>query len=184
MNNEALERRLQAINALMTFSYGSLWIVGENIWKEKLVPHGYDAGSTRIAHPGICLQYANEGDRLHAAVPMLYGTSSRSRSRPAYEVKNFFNEKGEEDHVSYFGGCFGAVPIEIEKIGCRRVVDTDLPGACNALSKQKQERLRAIAAKRDEELKNVMRPNGGRRQLNTKEVDELRNFVRKHLAIA
>ncbi len=181
MENESLERRLKAINALMSFSYGSLWIVGENIWKAKLVSRGYDANSTRIAHPGICLQNALGRDCLHAVVPMLHGTSGKVR--PAYTIKNFFNEKGEEEHISYFGSQFGAVPIEIEKVGGRRVLDSDFPGVRSDMSKQQQRKLRMIEEKRDEGLKNVMRPNEGRRQLNMVEVSELRKFARRYLAI-
>ena len=182
MENEALERRLRAINTLMSFSYGSLWIVGENIWKSKLVPRGYDANSTRVAHPGICVQKAEAKDKIHAVVPMLYGTSGKTS--PAYQIRNFFNEEGEEKHICYFGVHFGAVPIEIEKIRARRILDTDLPGVRNGLSKQELKKIKKIEMKRSEEQKNIVRPNRARNQLNTCEVAELRAFIRRHLSIA
>ncbi len=182
MGNEALERRLRAINKLMSFNYGSLWIVGENIWKAKLVPRGYDVNSTRIAHPGICIQNAESEDKIHAVIPMLHGTSGKTY--PAYQIRNFFNEKGEENHICYFGVRFGAVPIEVERIGARRILDTDLPGIRERLSKQDLKRIKKIEMKRSEEQKNIVRPNDARRQLNTCEVAELRVFVRRHLSIA
>lgn len=182
MENESLDRRLRAINALMSFSYGSLWIVGENIWKSKLVSRGYDVNSTRVAHPGICVQNAESNDKIHAVVPMLHGTSGKTS--PAYQIRNFFNEEGEENHVCYFGVHFGAVPIEIGKIGARRILDTDLPGVRDGLSKQELKKIKKIEVKRSEEQKNIVRPNKARRQLNTCEIAELRAFVRRHLSIA
>lgn len=182
MGNEALERRLRAINMLMSFSYGSLWVVGENIWKSKLVSRGYDANSTRVAHPGICVQDAGSEDKIHAVVPMLHGTSGKTS--PAYQIRNFFNEEGEENHICYFGVRFGAVPIEIEKIRARRILDTDLPGVRDGLSKQELKKIKKIEMKRREIQKNIVRPNEARRQLNTYEVAELRAFVRRYISIA
>ena len=118
MENESLTRRLKAINALMSFSYGSLWVVGENIWKEKLVAKGYDLNSNRREHPGVCIQGSFGTEQLHVAIPMLYGTSGRMN--PAYTITNFYNDPKDKRHVTYFGAYFGAVPIEITKIGTRK----------------------------------------------------------------
>ena len=182
MENESLTRRLKAINALMSFCYGSLWIVGENIWKAKLAAKGYDIGSNRVVHPGICIQGAVGGEQLHSVVPMLYGTSGKMS--PAYRVTNFFNDPREKDHITYFGAYFGAVPIEVDKVGSRRVLDSDFPEVKKTLSKQEMARQSVIQEKRDEAVKDIVRPNTARRQLNTWETTELKNFTRRYLSIA
>jgi len=182
MENESLTRRLKAINALMSFSYGSLWIVGENIWKAKLTTKGYDLDSNRVAHPGICIQGAAGGEQLHSVVPMLYGTSGKMT--PAYRVTNFFNDPHETEHITYFGSYFGAVPIEVDKVGSRRVLDSDFPEVKKTLSKQELVRQSTMQAKRDEALKDIVRPNAARRQLNIWETAELRDFARRYLSIA
>lgn len=182
MQDESLTRRLKAINALMSFSYGSLWIVGENIWKAKLGSKGYDLASNRISHPGICIQGAVGGERLHSVVPMLYGTSGKMF--PAYRITNFFNDQNDAEHVTYFGSYFGAVPIEVDKVGARRVLDLDFPEVKKALSKQELSRQSAIQEKRDEALKEIIRPNVARRQLNAWETAELKKFTRRYLSIA
>ena len=182
MENESLTRRLKAINELMRFNYGSLWIVGENIWKAKLAAKGYDLDSNRVAHPGICIQGAVGGEQLHSVVPMLYGTSGKMS--PAYQVTNFFNDPREKEHITYFGSYFGAVPIEVDKVGSRRVLDSDFPEVKKTLSKQEMARQSVIQEKRDEAVKDIVRPNAARRQLNTWETAKLKNFTRQYLSIA
>ena len=182
MENESLARRLKAINALMSFNYGSLWIVGENIWKAKLAAKGYDLGSDRVAHPGICIQGAGGGEHLHSVVPMLYGTSGKIK--PAYAIKDFFNDPKEREHITYFGSYFGAVPIEVSKVGSRRVLDSDILEVRETLSKQEMAKQRVFQEERNDTLKDIVRPNTARRQLTTYETAELRNFTRRYLSIA
>lgn len=174
-------RRQKAICKLMQFAYGSLWVVGENIWKEKLASRGYDANSNRLVHPGICLQGATGSDCLHSVVPMLHGTSNRTY--PAYKVTNFFNKLGEEKHISYFGYKFGAVPIEIERIGAGRVIATDFSEEEHDDFKIGKKIQQMMEAKRNAQLKDIVRQNSNRPQLNCDEVAELRRFARRFLSI-
>ena len=117
--NESLERRLEAIGQLVKFSFGSLWTVGENLWKRMLVPKGYDAKSTRDGHPGICVRETSHDVGLHSTVQMWYGTSNMKN--PAYKIENFYNstKEKEKEHVTYFGH-FQAVPIPISALGSER----------------------------------------------------------------
>lgn len=182
MENEALARRLKAINRLISFNYGSLWNVGENIWKAKLVAKGYDLASDRVSHPGICVQGASGREHLHSVIPMLFGTSGKMT--PAYQVINFFNDPRETEHITYFGSYFGAVPIEVEKLRPRQVLDSDFTEVRKTLSRQEKARQRILQKKRNEALKNIVRANDKRKQLNAGETAELRNFMRRYLSIA
>ena len=181
MQDESLIRRLKAINALMSFDYGSLWVVGENIWKAKLGAKGYDLASNRIAHPGICIQGATGGERLHSVVPMLYGTSGRMS--PAYQVINFFNNSKDAKHITYFGSYFGAVPIEVNNIGSRRVLDSDIPKSRSVKLDGGRARKHLMKAARDEKLKDMIRPNAGKSHLTVSELEGLRNFTRRYISI-
>lgn len=147
MNNETLTRRLQAIRLLMDISFGSLWIVGEKLWQEKLVSFGYDRRSTRCGHPGICVRGDAEDAGLHATVPMWYGTSRRKE--PSYQVRNFFNESGraEQAHVTYFGH-FQAVQIDLRHMGSRPVKNSVRPNAGRPrLEQQEIENLKSFMRK-------------------------------------
>ncbi len=180
MNNETLTRRLQAIRQLMDISFGSLWIVGEKLWQEKLVPFGYDRRSTRCGHPGICVRGNAEDAGLHATVPMWYGTSRRKD--PSYQVRNFFNESGraEQAHVTYFGH-FQAVQIDLRHMGSRPVTDSDFRH-WNPSVRRRDER-RGVLSKQEEAMKNIVRPNAGRPRLEQQEIENLKSFMRENLSL-
>ena len=62
--DDYLARRLQAICKLLKFDFGSLWWVGENIWKEKLGGR-YFQREDRVHLPAICLATSQPEPCLH-----------------------------------------------------------------------------------------------------------------------
>jgi len=180
MENEALTRRLRCLCQLMSFGYGTLWIVGENLWKDELIPKGYDSESTRIAHPGICIQESGADAGLHATVPMWYGTSNKKST--SYQIYNFFNIAGDESHITYFGH-YQAVPIGLEHVGARSVIDSDFSEVRKELEGGTKAKLDKIAKQRQDKLKGLLLANEGRKELRPGEKQELRAFIRKNLAI-
>ncbi len=119
MNDDYLTRRLQAICKLIKFDFGSLWFVGENIWKDKL-GSAYHQREDRTRHPAICLATSQPEQCLHAAVKMWHGTTPKGGkdarlidAGKRFVMENFDN-KGD-GHLTMFGH-FNAVPIEIENV--------------------------------------------------------------------
>ena len=180
MENGALTRRLRCLCQLMKFGYGTLWVVGENLWKERLIVKGYDKDSTRTGHPGICVQESTEDSGLHATVPMWYGTSNKRNI--AYRVYNFFNKSGEENRITYFGH-YQAVPIGLEHIGSRQIIDSDFSEVRNEMESGTRSKLDRIALKRQEKQKNLLMVNDGKKELKPCEISELRSFIRKNLSL-
>ena len=102
MEESALSRQLKMFAVFNMFGYGSLWFVGENIWKAKL-PESYVQREDRVEHPAICLQNGATDCGIHVAVPMWYGTTPRKDSEKdqrlihagkRYVLKNFNNDVG------------------------------------------------------------------------------------------
>lgn len=157
------ERRMNAVCQLMNFGFGSLWTVGENIWKAKLRPQGYDENSNRVGHPGICVE-ENRAE-VRESVYMLYGTSNKSE--PAYALMNFYNEGAMEHHKTYFGH-YQAVPIELKYVGrCMPQYASNDPELRDKLKCRQM---------------NSVWQNRRRPQLTPTECSELKGFYRKYLA--
>ena len=95
----SLEKALQTHLWLGTFTYGSLWTLGENLVKVALRWHGYDQKSTREGHPGICTKGLPADAGIHAMIQMWYGTSNRTE--PSYQVRNFYGD--DKEHTTFFG---------------------------------------------------------------------------------
>lgn len=166
MNETSLSRRMQAFAILNLFGYGSLWVVGENIWKAKL-PECYVQRENRMEHPAICVQNESVDRGIHAAVPMWYGTTLDTdrrrhlglvRAGKRYVLKNFYNNPKEAKHRTMFGD-FRPVPIEKEYLG-----------------------ISSIVMKSDEKRKNMIRRNTAR-CLDAHEKEELRRFTRVFFAL-
>ena len=166
MNETSLSRRMQAFAILNLFGYGSLWVVGENIWKAKL-PEYYVQREDRMEHPAICVQNDSADSGIHAVVPMWYGTTLHGdrekdkrlvREGKRYAVKNFYDDTNDKCHITMFGN-FKPVPIEKD---------------CYDLS--------SAATKNEERRKNKIWRNT-KRCLDVHELDGLRRFSRRFLAI-
>ena len=163
MEDVYLDRRLKAILAL-SCGFGSLWNVGENLWKKELPP-SYVQREDREGHPGICLGTARETCALHAAVSMWHGTTpSREKDFDLiargvrYVVKDFYSD--DPNHKTMFGH-FSAIPIQVTAIDAAPKAD---------------ERLSV------DQKKNTVRPNLNR-VLSQKEKEELRAFARRFYSI-
>ena len=187
MKETALSRRMKAFAMLNLFGYGSLWFVGENIWKEKL-PESYVQREDRDVHPAICLQGGNVECGIHAAVPMWYGTTPRMdkekdrqlvQTGKRYVLKNFNNNPDDAEHLTMFGS-FRAVPIEKDRVGRDVTLAGDFEEGRKQVGKPTRERLEH---ERKERNRNMIRLNTARR-LNSQELDELRRFTRKFVSLA
>jgi hypothetical protein len=65
--------RLQALlNACLDVSFGTLWWIREDLWKER--NPAYDQESEKIAHPGVSIRSSPPAG-LYEFVPVLHGTS-------------------------------------------------------------------------------------------------------------
>jgi hypothetical protein len=67
------KRYVQMLRTVFDFSFGTLWWIGESLWKETLRGR-YDQHSTRNAHPGLMLLRVPVEDR-YSMVPILHGSS-------------------------------------------------------------------------------------------------------------
>lgn len=166
MNKTALNRRLEMFATLNVFGYGSLWFVGENIWKVKL-PTSYVQREDRAEHPGICLQNASADGGVHAVAPMLYGSTLHMdrektlrlvRLGVLYVVTNFTGSEKDTKHKTKFGDFR---PVMIEKSYFGRD---------------------GVALKDAEKRKNMIRLNKNRK-LDVREMDELKRFTRKFISL-
>lgn len=188
MNDDYLTRRLQAICKLLKFDFGSLWFVGENIWKEKLGGR-YFQREDRTSHPAICLATEQPEPCLHAAVKMWHGTTPGGRNdermietRKRFVIKNFDN-KGD-GHRTMFGH-FSAVPIEIDNVHAhppRILKEEDEAPNSNRERQSKQSRFRAEEDRR-RKLKSVIVANDSGRTMSDSEKEELRDFARRFYSI-
>ena len=93
------------------FSFGSIWVVGEELWREKL-PSGYGE-SGREMHPGLCVNPSNM-TMLSATVMMLFGTHSHDYLRPEFSVQELW---GDGDSRSCNFGAFPPVGLDPMKYG-------------------------------------------------------------------
>ncbi len=69
----------EALPSLFDFSFGTLWWVREDLWKESFSQENqpYDLASPRSAHPGVALrEETQENLDIFEFVPMLYGSSN------------------------------------------------------------------------------------------------------------
>lgn len=160
MKEAALSRRMRLFAMLDVFGYGSLWFVGENIWKAKL-PASYVQREDRLGHPGICLQNASADGGVHAVAPMLYGSTLHMdrektlrlvRLGVLYVVTNFTGKDAERK--TKFGDFR---PVMIEK---------------NLLGRDRKD---------DEKRKNMIWRND--RELTAREMDELKRFTRRFISL-
>ncbi len=163
MEDVSLERKLRAI-LTCSCGFGSLWRVGENLWK-KVLPPSYVQREDRVEHPGICLGTSRETCVLHAAVSMWHGTTPSREidfvliaKGMRYVIKDFYND--EPNHKTMFGH-FSAVPIQVTSVDAA-------PNAASRLSVDQK--------------KNSLRPNHNRK-LSPKEKEELRAFARRFYSI-
>lgn len=186
MNDDLLSRRLQAICKLIKFDFGSLWFVGENIWKDKL-RSAYHQREDRTSHPAICLATTQPEQCLHAAVQMWHGTTPKGGidarlidAGKRFVLKDFSNSG--DDHLTMFGH-FNAVPIEIENVHAhppRVFTDEEVDGEGERQSKQS--RLRAEEDRR-RKLKSIIVANDSGRRMTDEEKEELRKFTRRFYSI-
>ena len=95
----ALQRRMDAILKLNIFLFGSIWAVGEELWKQAL-PLGYDGESVREMHPGLCTRPPSAA-MISATVMMLFGSHSREGRRRSFIVDDPLDEG--DTHPCYFG---------------------------------------------------------------------------------
>ncbi len=190
MDDDYLTRRLQAICKLIKFDFGSLWFVGENIWKDKL-GSAYHQREDRTSHPAICLATSQPEKCLHAAVKMWHGTTPKSgkdeqliKAGWRFVLENFGNEteKGLKSHKTMFGH-FDAVPIEIENVHAHPPrVFTDEEVDDEGERQSKQSRFRAEEDRR-RKLKSIIVANDSGRRMTDEEKEELRKFTRRFYAI-
>ena len=103
------QRWLETIKVTDYAAFGTLWIVEEGIWKDKLDRQGYDKKSIRQGHPGCSIRPQRLNFNLNAVIRMLYGTSNARKD--AVIVKNVCNEPDE--HLTYFGH-FGPVAVALQ----------------------------------------------------------------------
>ncbi len=70
------KRVSQLLNACIDMSFGTVWRIREELWKETFLLQGqaYDLESTRHWHPGLSLRVAPLTS-VHEYVPMLHGSS-------------------------------------------------------------------------------------------------------------
>lgn len=186
MEESALSRQLKMFAVFNMFGYGSLWFVGENIWKAKL-PESYVQREDRVEHPAICLQNGATDCGIHVAVPMWYGTTPRKDSEKdqrlihagkRYVLKNFNNDPDDADHSTMFGS-FRPVPIEREYLGRDIVLASDFAEGRKQVGKLTRER---VENERRERYKNIMRRNTARK-LSSEELERLRRFTRAFLSL-
>ena len=102
LNFDESQRCLQLCEWTGRFSLGSLWCVGENLWKQSL-PKFYDQKSDRVSHPGVCIDAPNKG--IHATVSMLDGTHSRDYHKPLVSFR-----LDDSTGLTYFGH-FGPIKM-------------------------------------------------------------------------
>lgn len=89
-------RLIKAFATLNVAPFGSLWRVPEEFWKRSF-GESYALNNTRRDHPGCSLRKHNT---TLGPIPMLHGTSQRSRTRICVVVKNIYGQP----HTTYFGG--------------------------------------------------------------------------------
>ena len=187
MKETVLSRQLKMFAVFNMFGYGSLWFVGENIWKAKL-PESYVQREDRVEHPAICLQNGATDCGIHVAVPMWYGTTLRKDSEndqrliqagKRYVLKNFNNDPNDADHDTMFGS-FRPVPIEKDYLGRDIVLASDFEEGRKQVGKLTRER---VENERRERYKNIIRRNTARK-LNLEELERLRRFTRVFLSLS
>ena len=85
-------RKLELICKLGLFPFGSIWAVGEKLWREVLPSDQYDQDSGREMHPGLCTE-PPDARTFPAAVRMFFGTHScNSNVKKHFVVENLFDD--------------------------------------------------------------------------------------------
>jgi len=87
-------RDIRLIATLVTF--GTLWIVPEDIWKAVIEPFRYDKNSDRKNHPGCSVLNSTITDTV---IPVLHGTSKK-HGRHSVPVQF----KTDGNRTTWFGG--------------------------------------------------------------------------------
>ncbi len=94
---ESLKKRWSALFQFVNLApFGALFWVAEEVWNT-LADSKYIRNETRSGHPGCSIR------RLHSTlgfVPMLHGTSGKSKSKELIAVKDVF----ATEHTTWFGG--------------------------------------------------------------------------------
>ena len=110
------ERLSDLLEWALDTSLGTLWLVREDVWKQRLQHNDYDQGSTRRFHPGLSMR-VKKARYLHEAVPMFHGTSYRSDCYCGpIHVRGLTREMGE-DHITCFGDHIA--PILMQEIALK-----------------------------------------------------------------
>lgn len=84
----AIWRRIDAL-AVVNFSFGSIWAVGEDLWQEALPPEYGISG--RAMHPGLCTEPPSKST-FPVTVMMLFGSHSVHDGRRRFVVDDLFCE--------------------------------------------------------------------------------------------
>jgi hypothetical protein len=71
-NDLAVSRLQSLLNACLDVSFGTLWWIREDLWKERQTD--YDQQSESIGHPGLSIRSAPP-EGLYEIVPLLHGTT-------------------------------------------------------------------------------------------------------------
>ena len=94
------KRVSQLLNACIDMTFGTVWRIREELWKETFWLQGqaYDLDSTRHWHPGLSLRITPLTS-VHEYIPMLHGSSG---DEGPVVVRGLTREKAH-DHPTSFG---------------------------------------------------------------------------------
>ena len=87
-------RKLELICKLGLFPFGSIWAVGEDLWRQVLPIDEFDPDSGREMHPGICTE-PPDNRTFPAAVRMFFGSHSKGKGgylKQWFKVMDLFDE--------------------------------------------------------------------------------------------
>ena len=107
------KRISQLLKACIGMLFGSVWRIGEGIWKEKFRQQGqrYDWNNKRQWHPGVSVR-TEAATSLHEYIPMLHGSSG---DHGPVVVRGLSKELAA-DHPTSFGTIVRPAKISVKDI--------------------------------------------------------------------
>jgi hypothetical protein len=108
--DDSKEKRLRELfTCIQPAPFGALFTVSESVWRAETVNNRvkYDQQSDRKSHPGCSIQ---RSDATLGSIPLLLGTSARSRTREVVPVKGVYGEP----RTTWFGS-LDPVPVSMSR---------------------------------------------------------------------
>lgn len=105
---DALRRKIQAIDNCVSF--GSLWRISEELWKEAFFSAhiDYDFNSRRNEHPGVSIHFRKQ--QATSGIPILMGNSKR-RHRYCVRIIDIYGDGETKDGHLYETWVGGLPPV-------------------------------------------------------------------------